>query len=64
MVMTKLEDILKILEICKTDATKVDGGNRSAATRLRKDASSVVRLIKELRNLALETVKTAKDSKK
>ena len=39
MVVTKLEEVLKVLEACKADAVKVDKGNRSAATRLRKDAA-------------------------
>lgn len=60
MVVTKLEQILKALENCKADAVKVDKGNRSAATRLRKDAGAVAKLLKELRTLALETVKEAK----
>lgn len=60
MVVTKLEEILKVLEDCKTDAVKVDKGNRSAATRLRKDAAAVAKLLKELRVAALDTVKEAK----
>ena len=60
MVTTKLEEVLKVLESCKADAVKVDKGNRSAATRLRKDAAVVAKLLKELRVAALDTVKEAK----
>lgn len=60
MVVTKLEEVLKVLEACKADAVKVDKGNRSAATRLRKDAAAVAKLLKDLRVAALETVKEAK----
>jgi hypothetical protein len=60
MVVTKLEEVLKVLEGCKADAVKVDKGNRSAATRLRKDAAAVAKLLKELRVVALDTVKEAK----
>ena len=60
MVVTKLEEVLKVLEACKADAVKVDNGNRSAATRLRKDAAAVAKLLKDLRVAALETVKEAK----
>ena len=60
MVVTKLEEVLKVLETCKADAVKVDKGNRSAATRLRKDAAAVAKLLKDLRVAALETVKEAK----
>jgi len=60
MVVTKLEEVLKVLETCKADAVKVDKGNRSAATRLRKDAAAVAKLLKELRAVALETVKESK----
>lgn len=60
MVVTKLEEVLKVLEACKADAVKVDKGNRSAATRLRKDAAAVAKLLKDLRAAALETVKEAK----
>jgi hypothetical protein len=61
MVVTKLEEVLKVLETCKADAVKVDKGNRSAATRLRKDAAAVAKLLKELRAIALETVKESKN---
>jgi hypothetical protein len=61
MVVTKLEEVLKVLETCKADAVKVDKGNRSAATRLRKDAAAVAKLLKELRAVALETVKESKN---
>lgn len=60
MVTNKLEEVLKVLEGCKADAEKVDKGNRSAATRLRKDAAAVAKLLKELRLVALSTVKEAK----
>lgn len=60
MVVTKLEELIKVLEGCKADAVKVDKGNRSAAVRLRKDAAAVAKLLKELRVTALETVKDAK----
>ena len=60
MVVTKLEEVLKVLEACKADAVKVDKGNRSAATRLRKDAAAVAKMLKDLRVAALETVKEAK----
>ena len=60
MIVTKLEEVLKVLETCKADAVKVDKGNRSAATRLRKDAAAVAKLLKELRAVALETVKESK----
>ena len=63
MVVSKLDQALKALENCRADATKVDKGNRSAATRLRKDAAAVAKLLKELRNLALDTVKEVKSSK-
>lgn len=62
MVVTKLEEVLKLLESCRADATKVDKGNRSAATRLRKDAAAAAKLLKELRGLALDTVREAKES--
>ena len=61
MVVSKLEEVLKALEGCKADAAKVDKGNRSAATRLRKDAAAVAKLLKELRVAALATVKEAKE---
>ena len=60
MIVTKLEEVLKVLETCKADAVKVDKGNRSAATRLRKDAAAVAKLLKELRAVDLETVKESK----
>ena len=63
MVTTKLEEVLKLLESCKEDAVKVDKGNRSAATRLRKDAALVAKLLKELRAAALDTVKEVKSQK-
>lgn len=63
MVVKKLEEVLKMLENCKADAVKVDKGNRSAATRLRKDAAAVAKLLKELRGLALDTVRDAKSAK-
>lgn len=60
MVVDKLEQVLKSLEVCKTDAVKVDKGNRSAATRLRKDVAAVVKLLKELRAASLEKVRDVK----
>lgn len=60
MVVEKLEEVLKALEVCKGDAQKVERGNRSAATRLRKDVAAVAKMLKELRNAALEKVKELK----
>lgn len=63
MVTVKLEEVMKSLELCKDDALKVERGNRTAATRLRKDLGAVMKLLKELRGLALESVKAAKASR-
>lgn len=63
MVTVKLEEVMKSLELCKGDASKVERGNRTAATRLRKDLGAAMKLLKELRGLALESVKAAKESK-
>jgi hypothetical protein len=60
MVVDKLEEVAKALEACKADAVKVDKGNRSAATRLRKDLGAVAKMLKELRNAALEKVREVK----
>jgi hypothetical protein len=60
MVVEKLEEVAKALEACKADAVKVDKGNRSAATRLRKDVAAVAKMLKELRNAALEKVREVK----
>ena len=60
MIVAKLEEVLKVLEDCRVDALKVEKGNRSAATRLRKDAAAVSKLLKQLRADALEAVKEAK----
>ena len=46
----KLEEIIKVLEIAKSDATKVDEkGNVSAGIRVRKDAMTATKALKELR---------------
>jgi hypothetical protein len=63
MIMEKLEEVLKALELCKADVVKTDKGNRAAATRLRKDVGAVAKLLKELRVAALDAVKEAKSSK-
>lgn len=60
MVVEKLEEVAKALEACKADAVKVDKGNRSAATRLRKDVAAVAKMLKDLRNAALEKVREVK----
>jgi hypothetical protein len=60
MVVEKLEEVAKALEACKADAVKVDKGNRSAATRLRKDVAALAKMLKELRNAALEKVREVK----
>jgi hypothetical protein len=60
MVVEKLEEVAKALEACKADAAKVDKGNRSAATRLRKDVAVLAKMLKELRNAALEKVREVK----
>ncbi|HUW48359.1 MAG TPA: histone H1 [Patescibacteria group bacterium] len=55
----KLEEIIKVLEIAKTDATKVDEkGNVSAGVRLRKDAMSAAKALKELRDMVIDSRKT------
>lgn len=63
MVVNKLEEAVKLLQGALADAEKVERGNRSAATRLRKDCSEVAKLLKELRAMVLDTVKEAKESK-
>ena len=63
MIVEKLEEVLKALELCRSDALKTDKGNRAAVTRLRKDAAAVAKLLKELRVAALESVKEAKSVK-
>lgn len=63
MVVAKLEEAVKLLQGALEDAEKVERGNRSAATRLRKDCSEVSKLLKELRAIVLDTVKEAKESK-
>lgn len=63
MVVSKLEEAVKLLQGALADAEKVERGNRSAATRLRKDCSEVSKLLKELRAAVLDTVKEAKESK-
>ena len=60
MVVEKLEEVAKALEACKADEVKVDKGNRSAATRLRKDVAAVAKMLKDLRNAALEKVREVK----
>lgn len=60
MVVEKLEEVAKALEACKADAVKVDKGNRSAATRLRKDVAAVAKMLKDLRNAALLKVREVK----
>lgn len=60
MVDSKLEELLKVLEDCKEEVARVQRGNRSAATRFRKDLGAAGRLVKELRALALKTVLDAK----
>lgn len=60
MVVEKLEQVAKALETCKADAVKVDKGNRSAATRFRKDVAALAKMLKELRNAALEKVREVK----
>jgi len=64
MVVSKLEQVLKSLEDCKADAEKVDKGNRSAATRLRKDVAVVAKLLKELRAESLQRVREVKQEEK
>ena len=63
MVLTKLEEAVKLLQGALADAEKVERGNRSAATRLRKDCAEVGKLLKELRAAALDRVKEVKEAK-
>lgn len=63
MVVSKLDEVLKALQSARSDAEKVERGNRSAAIRLRKDAALAAKLLKELRAAALEKVKEVKEEK-
>lgn len=54
-----LESIIAELQAARGDAEKADGGNRSAATRVRKAAQNAKAGLQDLRQLALD--KTAKD---
>ena len=53
MLVEKLDEVIKELELAKRDAEKADGGNKSAGVRLRKDAKKAVDCLQELRNLVL-----------
>lgn len=58
-IVEKLEEIIKVLEIAKADATKVDEkGNVSAGVRVRKDAMSATKALKELRDMVIDARKT------
>lgn len=53
MLVEKLDEIIKELELAKRDAEKADGGNKSAGVRLRKDAKKVQDELQSLRKLVL-----------
>lgn len=53
MLLERLEEIVKDLELAKRDAEKADAGNKSAGVRLRKDAKKAQDLLQELRKLVL-----------
>jgi hypothetical protein len=53
MLLEKLEEALRDLELTKRDAEKADAGNKSAGVRLRKDLKKVQDKLQELRKLVL-----------
>lgn len=53
MLVEKLDEVIKELELAKRDAEKAGGGNKSAGVRLRKDAKKAVDGLQELRKLVL-----------
>lgn len=55
--LDKLDEIIDNLEKVKRDAEKADGGNKSAATRMRKDVMSAAKELRELRQISLEKEK-------
>lgn len=59
----KLEEIINLLEMAKRDAEKVDTrGNVSAGRRLRKDAMTATKALKELRDAVIQKRKAAEES--
>lgn len=53
MLVEKLEEVIKELDLAKRDAEKADSGNKSAGVRLRKDAKKAMDHLQELRKLVL-----------
>ena len=54
MISERVDELLKMVSLLKRDAEKCDGGNASAATRVRKDLMNLIKEIKELRQSILE----------
>ena len=54
MVGQKVDELVKKVSLLKRDAEKCDGGNASAATRVRKDLMNLIKEMKELRQLVLD----------
>lgn len=61
MILEKLEEILKNLELVKRDAEKADVGNVSAGIRVRKDALQATKDLQDLRKLVLDSRKEEKE---
>lgn len=53
MLVEKLDEAIKELELAKRDAEKADGGNKSAGVRLRKDVKKAVDNLQAIRKMVL-----------
>ena len=57
MIVERLKQILKDLELAQADAEKCESGNASAGRRLRKASMNAIKELKDLRALVLENNK-------
>jgi len=54
MISQKVDELVRMVSLLKRDAEKCDGGNVSAATRVRKDLMILIKEMKELRQNVLD----------
>lgn len=55
LTLTKLDELIQMLESCRADFEKAKGGNKAAGTRVRKTMQDVKTRAQEIRQEMLET---------